>query len=249
MGMIGFSQEIQIEQVFKMSFSDEKFIGIDKYNHLYSLNKNILFKKRENKTDQFSALGLGEITSVDILNPLKIVVFYSEINTVVLLDDRLNEIQRINFNELSELKIVDFVGNAGKNNLWIFNSLTKELEIFDYKKKKSIAHTQPVMQEILQLQSNFNYCWLLTSNGLLSYNSYGSFVDEWFEENIADFRFYNNYFIYQKEKTLYVFDIRNKTSHSLELPKIDIRNFYTHNENIYIYDGEFLHHYTFNFSK
>jgi hypothetical protein len=38
-----------------------------------------------------------KITKVDLQNPLKIVLFYESFNSALLLDNQLNEIQKINF--------------------------------------------------------------------------------------------------------------------------------------------------------
>lgn len=244
-----YAQEIKTEKISQQTFSHERFVGVDKYDQIYSIHKNILYKKTAQKTYEFSVLGLGEITSVDMLNPLKLILFYKESNTVIILDDKLSEIQRIKFNNLSELKIPEFVGNSSKNKLWIFNSINQELEIFDYKSKKKIAHTQPITEQVLQMQSNFNYSWLLTPSHLKCYNIYGSFVEDFPAEGIEGIRFYNNFLIALKDGQLSVLDIQDKSFHPLNLPKIKIRNFYTYNENLYLYDGEFLYHYIFNFSK
>src|SRR5699024_1189476 len=164
---------------------------------------------------------------------------------VVLLDDRLNEITRVRFNELSSFKTPEFVTKANKNNLWVFNTDTQELEIFDYKKKKVIAHTQPTHQQILDQKSNFNYCWLLTPSKLKRYNIYGNFVEDFTIENITKIGFYNAYVLTLDEQGLRVLDYKNKEFKDLDLAEIKVKDFYTANENIYIFDGNFLYHYKF----
>lgn len=244
-----YSQEINTELISQRPFLHEQFVGVDKYDQIYSIHKNILYKKTPQKTYEFSVLGLGEITSVDLLNPLKIVLFYKESNTIILLDDKLSEIQRIRFNNFSELKIPEFVGNSSKNQLWIFNSINQELEIYDYKQNKVIAHTQPITEKVLQMQSNFNYTWILTPSKLKRYNIYGSFMEEFPSKGMEEIRFYNNFLLSLKEGKLSLLDMRDKEFYTLKLPQIKIENFYTYNENLYLYDGEFLYHYIFNFSK
>src|SRR5690606_40664419 len=75
----------------------------------------------------FNDLQLGRITSVDIINPLKVVVFFQDTNTVVLLDNKLSEIQRINFNNLPQFLNVSTDTNAGNNSLCLFNVDTQQL--------------------------------------------------------------------------------------------------------------------------
>ena len=42
---------------------------------------------------------LGEISSIDAFNALKTTVFYRDFNTVIILDNRLSEIMKIDFNQ------------------------------------------------------------------------------------------------------------------------------------------------------
>ncbi|HLS31571.1 MAG TPA: hypothetical protein VK021_12000 [Flavobacteriaceae bacterium] len=250
LSLVGFSQEIETALISQTPFSHERFLGIDKYESQYSIDKNTLYKKTPEKTYQFSALQLGELTSVDILNPLKIVLFYRDLNTAILLDDKLSEIERVRFNELSEFKTPAFVTKATRSNLWVFNINTQTLEIFDYKQKKVIAQSQSIPQPVIDQQSNFNYCWLLTADKLKRYNIYGSFVEEFLVEDITDISFYNNYILLLNvEGELQILDYKAKEFQTLSLPEIKIRDIYTADKNIYIYDGETLYHYTFNFSK
>lgn len=247
---IGFSQEIETELVAQISLAHERFLGVDKYENQYSIDNNVLYKKTPEKTYQFSTLQLGELTSVDILNPLKIVLFYRDFNTAVLLDDKLSEIERVRFNELSEFKTPAFVTKATRSNLWLFDINTQTLEVFDYKQKKVIAQSQSIPQPVIDQQSNFNYCWLLTADKLKRYNIYGSFVEEFAVEDITDISFYNNYLLLlNAEDELQILDYKKREFQTLSLPEIKIKNLYTADKNIYIYDGETLYHYILNFSK
>ena len=74
------------------------FLGFDNQKSIYSLNNNILTKNSDGITYQYNNLSLGKITNVDFQNPLQIVIFYKNFNTVVLLDNQLNEIKKIDFN-------------------------------------------------------------------------------------------------------------------------------------------------------
>jgi hypothetical protein len=56
--------------------------------------KTIFFLKSARETFVYQNFSLGKITKVDLQNPLKIVLFYENFNTVVTLDNQLNEIQK-----------------------------------------------------------------------------------------------------------------------------------------------------------
>ena len=77
----------------------EKKIHIDMMNTTYYLSKSELLK---NKNLFFSDFSLGEISTVDLFNPLKLMLWYKNYNTMVVLDNFLNEIVRVNFNNIND---------------------------------------------------------------------------------------------------------------------------------------------------
>ena len=92
----------------------------------------VLYKEGGDGSFSFNDFQLGRLSSVDILNPLKVVLFYEDTNTVLLLDNRLNVIERIAFNNLMDFINVGNATNAGNSNLWIFNVDSQQLELFNY---------------------------------------------------------------------------------------------------------------------
>ena len=152
----------------------DRFIGIDNYKNTYFLKDRVLHKQGEDGGNFiYNALQLGRISSVDIINPLKVVVFFQDTNTVVFLDNKLSEIERISFNNLSQFLNVSTATTSGSNSLWIFNVDTQQLEIYNYKLKLQTVVSQPFPGKLLSQASNFNYCFTLTEKKLRAFNVYG----------------------------------------------------------------------------
>ena len=92
------AQEFKTAFFKDYSLNADKFIGVDDFENSYYINHNNLYKKTAQTIYSYANSQLGEITSVDITNPLKILVFYRDFKTVLLLDNRLNELTTpINF--------------------------------------------------------------------------------------------------------------------------------------------------------
>lgn len=83
--------------------SVSQFIGYDSYNSLYTITDMVLNKENTSGVFRFTDFQLGNITSVDIINPFNVVVFYADTNTALLLDNKLSLIKRINFNLLANI--------------------------------------------------------------------------------------------------------------------------------------------------
>ncbi|MDX1783719.1 MAG: hypothetical protein R3361_06135, partial [Aequorivita vladivostokensis] len=88
---LGIAQSVTLES--KVPFGADRFIGFDNYKNSYFIKDSVIHKQGPDGNFLFNDLQLGRITSVDIINPLKVVVFFQDTNTVVMLDNKLNEIE------------------------------------------------------------------------------------------------------------------------------------------------------------
>lgn len=234
-------------QVDSRELKADRFIGMDTYQNLYFVKNNILHKQGLAGNFSFTEFQLGTIYSVDIINPLKIVVFYQNTNTAIFLDNKLNEIQRINFSFLARFLTAGSVSAAGSNSLWVFNSDSRQLERYNEKSNSYSVVSQPFPGEFISQASNINYCFILTDKKLRAFNIYGSLVNEadapGFEkivqdrENVLALRdqalFYFPDFARRKSRETINFEIAG-------ISGIAIRDLQLIDEILYIYDGKNL---------
>ncbi len=242
-----FSIAQSLVSVSKTPLVADTFIGIDSYKNTYFIKDRVINKQGPDGNFLYNDLQLGKITSVDIINPLKVVVFFQDTNTVVLLDNKLSEIQRINFNNLPQFLNVSTATNAGSNSLWLFNVDTQQLELYNYGSKLQTVVSQPFPGKLLSQASNFNYCFILTEKKLRAFNIYGSLLNEITSEGYDRIIQQNENLIALREnKLFYIPDfpkhnntVEHKTT-ALKLPEITIKDLQLTNEFLYIYDGENL---------
>ncbi|RTY92479.1 hypothetical protein [Flavobacterium sp. GT3R68] len=128
----------------------DSFLGFDALGAYYLTKDNVISKHFDGKISEYKNVSLGKITKVDLQNPLKIVLFYEDFNSAVILDNQLNEVHKINFSENEIPIMAAALGIASQNRLWIYNSLSQQIGLFDYQKNtyQSIA---------LSFQANFKY--------------------------------------------------------------------------------------------
>jgi len=237
------AQEQNLRLIDSLTFQGDRFWGVDIYDRFYFSESNVFYKTENKKKLQFQDLQLGDLESVDLLNPLKILLFYKEANTIVILDNRLNEINRINFSVISEFKTVDFVGVSKDNLLWIFNADIQQLELFDYQKELTQNTSLPVNQKILHFKSNYNFCWFWHSDSFTKYNITGSVVDTFSLKGVISFATFKNQVMVQTESSL---DFFEKDSHQripFKKPKITFNEFYFDAQNLYICSGKVIYTY------
>ncbi|WP_242202789.1 hypothetical protein [Aestuariivivens insulae] len=238
------SQESMVPTLVKKTNLDiETFVGIDHFESIYYIQNNVFHKTTPSKTINYNNLQLGNLTSANIFNPLKINLFYKDFNTVVILDNRLAEIFKIDFNTLSEYKNVTHVSMGHDNTLWLFNQDTQQLELYDYKTNTSRAKTLPIQTEVLALKSNYNTCWMLTKSYLYVYNYFGSLLRKIKNDGYTEFFEDNNNIIFKKGHQLLYLEHGTETLAPIETPNLLINQFFVNNETLYIYDSKFLYTY------
>ena len=231
------AQGFQLEEIESFPFQTKSFVGVDKFGFTYSIDRNTFYKIKGNEKYEYREIQLGNIASVDLNNPLRIVLFFRESNSVVMLDNRLNELKRIKFDQLRDSKNVEFASLANDQSLWLFNIDSQELEIYDFNRDKVLIQSLPITKEVIQMKSNFNFCYVLFEDELRIYNAYGSMVFSK-ETNLNDFVIYKNSFLgWGNDSIVYS---KNREHWQEEKKSVDFngKQLYLTDQNFYIYDGK-----------
>jgi len=104
---------------------------VDNLGNIYVLNKDNQLKKLSPHGDSLAVFNdvrrYGKITSVDVTNPLKILVYYGEFSTIIELDRFLNIVNTIDLRKLNILQ-ARAVALAYDNNIWVFDELEATLK-------------------------------------------------------------------------------------------------------------------------
>ena len=228
--------QTQLEQT--ISIETDHFVGADYDFNYYYFSNTILSKKSSKTVFNYSNYLYGNIASVDITNPLKIVVFYKDFNVVVLLDSQLNE------TDVIQLPYdISFVTKGTANHLWLYTRNTQVVENYNFKTNTVVSRSQPLKNTaVLSMKSTENYVYLLSESGIQTYDYLGSFIKEDIDKVIETFQ-YNNRVLYTLSKdTLYQ---KKDKSLAIVFPKISkIKNFFVLNNHFFIFDGSQLSIYS-----
>lgn len=143
----------------------QRYMGTDAFGWKYTIKDNEFLKEKDGRTLKYRTLSLGEIYKVDIQNPLQLVLFYRKFNTVVLLDNQLNETSRINFSNLAQPLVAEAAGLASQNRLWIYDINTQQLGLYDLVKSSFKTLTPPFTDNIKYYQNDYNYFYWIDATG------------------------------------------------------------------------------------
>lgn len=170
--VLGFSQNAKVSFIDSVRVDADFYYGKDVLSYNYYSKNNVLYKHKKLEKWEYKNLPFGKIHSIDIINPLKVLVFYKEFNSVVLLDNQLSEITKINLNDFNI--VAQTCSVASQNRLWIYDNLSNQLVLLDYLNKKTTLINQPFKSAFKYYKSHYNY-WIRVSqeNKIYTYDNYG----------------------------------------------------------------------------
>jgi hypothetical protein len=240
-----FCIQLAVSQTIKtpkqMPLDVDQFIGFDGYDNLYTITGMVLNKKGTAGVFRFTDFQLGTISSVDIINPLSVVVFYADTNTAVLLDNKLTEIERINFNLLEDFANISAASNAGGNKLWLFNADSQQLEVYHYRFNTKNIISLPIAEIVTDQTSTFNYNYILTPTTIKVYTVFGGIITSIAFEGGEKIIEHNNRILVLKDSLLYEILESGNSVTTLKTTQISIQDLQLSHDFLYIYDRENVH--------
>lgn len=165
LGVLSQAQTISAVAIESFRYDADEFAGCDKFGYAYFIKDNVFIKTKAGEKIEYKKISTGKITHVDIDNPLLIALFYENFNTIVLLDNQLNEIREINFVKLNIPVVANAAGVSSQNRVWIYDSLTQQIGLFDYLRNSYQPITTPFRENLKYYQSDFNtFQWVDTKS-------------------------------------------------------------------------------------
>ncbi len=238
-------QNLKAQLISVQKIDADIFVGFDNMVNLYYIKDNVLLKKYGNESWQYKNLSLGKITKIDIQNPLQLVLFYENFNTVILLDNQLNETLKINFSENPIPLQLTATGIASQNRLWMYNSLTQQMGLFDYLKNTYQAITPSITGNIKWYESNFNtFQWIDDALNWYACNPFGKItllgkIPDFDQVQITK----DNEILYLKDKKLHLLNFKKNIRYPIEGIEKTFKNFYYRDQILSIFTNQEITNY------
>ena len=201
----------------------EHFIGRDTYNNFYFIEENTLIKKQNNAKTEYQNLALGKLEYVDLSNPLLLVLFYKDFNTIVLLDQQMNETQKISGNDFG--LVFDTVGLARQNNLWFFDSVSQKFGLYNLKENSFKLISTYFPTKFKQWNSTYNnFEWIDKNNDFFSINFFGKITNTKKVDDFEKIKIINqNDFLAKQGESIYF--ITTEKKYEIKTEQKSFKNF------------------------
>ncbi len=242
-----FSQNLKLmpTKIDSIAIDADSFIGFDGFNNCFYTKNNVLFKKVGDSNLQYQNPSLGKIAKVDILNPLKIIVFYEEFNAVMVLDNQLNEIQKVDFSKLETPVVASAIGISGQNKLWVFNSLNQQIGLYDLNSNMYQNLGMPIKDGVSYYQTDFNYFqWIDKQNNWNTCTIYGRIFSCGKVETTSKMQLLNeNKVLLSKDNLLFIRDKNANKLYEIEIVEKSFNNFYYKDQILSIFTNKGITNY------
>lgn len=193
--------------------NNHRLIEVDHFGNIYTIERIELTKYSSKKEvlSNFSDALLGEITSIDVSNPLRIQLFYKEFNQVLYLNQNLSPItEPIDLYQYSDNE-TQVCCDASSGGFWIYNN--DDNQVFQVSKQGNIINKSGLLtsyfkgiypSKLIEYQEKIYF--LTPSQGLLILNKFGQFYQQLPIPGITDFCINNRELDYLKNNTWYKYD-------------------------------------------
>lgn len=231
--LIVFSQEnIKTKRIDTLEIKADIYIGKDNLKTDYYFSKNTLKKRSATKGYQYQNLSFGKIKNACITNPLQVVAFYEDFNTLILLDNQFNETQQIDGNKLEIPIKIEAFGLSSQNQVWLYDGFLQKISLYNFKTNSNKIISTTITERLKDYNSDYNFFyWIDESNTFYSISIFGKIktittIPEYDAVQIID----ESKLILKKNNELYFFNVDKQSQQKIELVEKSIDNFfYTNN--------------------
>jgi glutaredoxin-related protein len=189
---------------------------VDNLDNIYILNSRNQLKKFNTNGDSVAIFNevrkFGQVTFMDVSNPLKVLLYYKDFSTVLMLDRFLNIRNTIDLRK-QNLFQVKAIGQSYDNKIWVYDELENKL--------KKIDESGKLMQETsdfrlllgqapspLKIFDENKYVYLYDSlQGVYVFDYYGALKNNILITRWNNFKVAGKYIFGSRSDTLYRYEI------------------------------------------
>ncbi len=243
--------ESEVEQSNYDISQKNKTFSLDELGYLYLItNRNELIRYTPNLVEQYAYSNerLGSITSVDANNPLKLLLFYENYQTIIMLDNLLGDIGRYNLFDLG-FNDVEAVGISNDNNVWLYDPIDYKLKKIDNTGKLLVESITMYNEGLEYIRPDFlvekgNKVFLYDkSHGFYLFDNLGQYLYSIPMKEIDSYQVVSeNMILFLKDEIIHNYDLVYKSQQTYkpisEYTKSDIDDVLFTKKYIYLRDGK-----------
>ena len=205
---------------------DADYFEVDALGNIFAISGSTLsmYNPQNKKLHEYSNAMLGNITSVDVSDPLRLLLFYIESNQVQFLNNDLSEIASpIAFDDHG-LYSIEAVCASSLNRIWVFDSENLQLVQLDQNMRE--VQRSPAIDQIIEpdcfpdmlfekQNQVFLYC---PEYGIIVFDQFGAFESKFPAKELRSFNVVGNNYFYQNQEGCFTFSKASPKETKIEIP-------------------------------
>lgn len=201
----------------------------DNLGNIYILSTKGLLKKYNSKGDSLNVFNdvrrYGSVYAMDVTNPLKLLLYYRDFSTVVMLDRFLNRINMIDFRKAGIFQ-AKAVAQSYDNNVWIFDEQSAKLKkigddgrlLMETVDLRQVLNAIPSPDKIID-RDGFVYLYD-KEKGLYIFDYYGALKNELALIGLSDIQVINKTVLGRKDNKFVRYTLGSFDMQEVELPEM-----------------------------
>jgi len=219
------AQENSGYQLKKKIPVDNRVFKIDVFGNIYYTKEDHTLVKYDLSSEEkieYTNNFLGSVTSYDVSNPLKILLFYGDYNQIVFLNNQLSEIRSpVNLDELG-VSYTTGVCVSHQGGFWIVNTAKGKIERYDedlLKQQETGFYNFLAKEEDLFLKEKNKMLYCYTNGHLYSFDLFGNLYKKHPLKNVNNIQIINKNIYYFYEHSLYRYNTESYRREKVGLPR------------------------------
>lgn len=221
-----FNCQAQAYSLLKTIPANANAIEVDPFGNFYILEELKISKYSENGIllNVFNEMENGSITSLDVSNSLKPLVFHKDFSTLQILDQKLSVINSVNLT-VRNLDFVETFAHANGDNYWVFDGLNNTLKklnkslnlIYESEPFSNLFTESAIPTKIIETEQNV---FVLDHLGIHLFDNYANFKKTVKIPELKDIQVLGEKIIYLNENKLISYHLKTLQIEVLEIPPV-----------------------------
>jgi hypothetical protein len=199
----------------------------DPMGNVYIVKDNLLTKysSEYQQTGHYTNTFLGNIYSVDVSDPLRILLYYKDHNQIVWVDNFLSELRSPVWLDDLGIDQAELVCASSQGGFWVFNSLNNQLQFFSV--NLELLHESPTLNILtgpdinpsFMIEKSRTLYLNVPGTGILVFDRFGNYSKTLPLETPSFFQVTDNHIYFMQEGGLFSYDLRTAEIAGLDLPE------------------------------
>lgn len=201
-------------------------VTADHLSNIYLIAEDQQIEKYDStgrRVAHYSNNRLGNADAMDVSNPLKIVVWYADFQTIIMLDRTLNEIGRLNLIDIG-LNTVRCVAMAQDGNIWLYDDagfllrkITAAGEVILEGQPLNLVFSKRFMPTCIR-DNGETVCVSDPEQGIAAFDQYGYLLRTYPDCTTNRFELYQNWLVFLGKGFLQLEQLNRFQSLKIPLP-------------------------------